>query len=134
MSLFNQHGIFLQLMQPGPSEPNTLISLQLARKEFSWDAENEAQIESLVGSEFYTAVSTDGDQGLCQYRQSMSSDFLIAEYMRATACIGDSLEEIQITIKPIKSEKYPNITIEPRTNMLSGALSVTFNIKDKATL
>ncbi|MFS2201649.1 hypothetical protein [Pseudomonas sp. Pseusp3] len=60
MSFFNQRGIFLQLMQPSHSEPNTLVSLQLARKELSWDAENEAQIESLVDSEFYTAVSTDG--------------------------------------------------------------------------
>jgi len=59
MSFFNQRGIFLQLLQPGPSEPNTLVSLQLARKELSWDAENETQVESLVDSEFYTAVSTD---------------------------------------------------------------------------
>jgi hypothetical protein len=59
MSFFNQRGIFLQLMQPSPSEPNTLVSLQLARKELSWDAENNVQIENLVDSEFYTAVSTD---------------------------------------------------------------------------
>ncbi|MNQ88390.1 hypothetical protein D3C85_1036500 [compost metagenome] len=60
MSNFNQRGIFLQLMQPNASEPNTLVSLQLARKELSWDAENEVQIESLVDSTYYTAVSTDG--------------------------------------------------------------------------
>ncbi|WP_223443546.1 MULTISPECIES: hypothetical protein [Pseudomonas] len=59
MSFFNQRGIFLQLMQPSPSEPNTLVSLQLARKELSWDAENNVQIENLVDSEFYTAVSKD---------------------------------------------------------------------------
>ncbi|CAG8873515.1 hypothetical protein [Pseudomonas fluorescens] len=61
MSNLNQRGIFLQLMQPNASEPNTLVSLQLARKELSWDAENEVQIESLVDSTYYTAVSTDGD-------------------------------------------------------------------------
>ena len=60
MSNINQRGIFLQLMQPNASEPNTLVSLQLARKELSWDAENEVQIESLVDSQYYTAVSTDG--------------------------------------------------------------------------
>ena len=59
MSFFNQRGIFLQLMQPSPSEPNTLVSLQLARKELSWDAVNEVQVETLVDSTFYTAVSTD---------------------------------------------------------------------------
>ncbi|MFY0730875.1 hypothetical protein [Pseudomonas sp. NFX15] len=59
MSFFNQRGIFLQLMQPGPSEPNTLVSMQLARKELGWDAETETQVESLVDSQFYTAVSTD---------------------------------------------------------------------------
>ncbi|MGH8389953.1 MAG: hypothetical protein ACRESJ_31510 [Pseudomonas sp.] len=59
MSFFNQRGIFLQLLQPGPSEPNTLVSIQLARKELSWDAENEQQVEALVDSVFYTAVSTD---------------------------------------------------------------------------
>lgn len=59
MSFFNQRGIFLQLMRPNPSEPNTLVSLQLARKELSWDAENEMQIEKLVDSTYYTATSTD---------------------------------------------------------------------------
>jgi hypothetical protein len=59
MSFFNQRGIFLQLMQPGPSEPNTLVSLQLARKELSWDAENQQQVEALVDSVFFNAVSTD---------------------------------------------------------------------------
>ncbi|WP_419712795.1 hypothetical protein [Pseudomonas sp. NFX224] len=59
MSFFNQRGIFLQLMQPSPSEPNTLVSLQLARKELSWDAENQQQVEALVDSVFFNAVSTD---------------------------------------------------------------------------
>lgn len=59
MSFFNQRGIFLQLMRPNPSEPNTLVSLQLARKELSWDAENKMQIEELVDSTYYTAKSTD---------------------------------------------------------------------------
>lgn len=62
MSFFNQRGIFLQLMQPGPSEPNTLVSMQLARKELGWDAENEMQTEMLVDSIFVTAVSSDGGQ------------------------------------------------------------------------
>lgn len=62
MSFFNQRGIFLQLMQPSSSEPNTLVSLQLARKELSWDAENEQQVEALVDSDFFTAVSTDSGQ------------------------------------------------------------------------
>ncbi|WP_130905139.1 MULTISPECIES: hypothetical protein [unclassified Pseudomonas] len=59
MSFFNQRGIFLQLMRPSPSEPNTLVSLQLARKELSWDAENQQQIETLVDSVFFTATSKD---------------------------------------------------------------------------
>jgi len=59
MSFFNQRGIFLQLMQPSPSEPDTLVSLQLARKESSWDAENEQPVEKLVDSVFFTATSTD---------------------------------------------------------------------------
>ncbi|APC16699.1 hypothetical protein BLL42_13535 [Pseudomonas frederiksbergensis] len=62
MSFFNQRGIFLQLMRPGPSEPNTLVSMQLARKEPGWDAENEVQTETLVDSIFMTAVSSDGGQ------------------------------------------------------------------------
>lgn len=60
MSFFNQRGIFLQLMQPGPSEPNTLVSLQLARKELGWDAENKVPTETLVDSIFMTAISSDG--------------------------------------------------------------------------
>lgn len=60
MSVFNQRGIFLQLMKPGPSEPNTLVSIQLARKELSWDPENKIQTEMLVDSIIMTAVSSDG--------------------------------------------------------------------------
>jgi hypothetical protein len=59
MSFFNQRGIFLQLMRPGPSEPNTVVSLQLARKELSWDAANQEQVEALVDSVFFTATSKD---------------------------------------------------------------------------
>lgn len=59
MSNIKQRGIFLQLMRPNASEPNTLVSLQLARKETSWDAENEQEIEALVDSVYFTAVSTD---------------------------------------------------------------------------
>ncbi|RON05610.1 hypothetical protein BK659_21130 [Pseudomonas brassicacearum] len=60
MSFLNQRGIFLQLMKPGPSEPNTLVSMQLARKELGWDPENKMQTEALVDSIFMTAVSSDG--------------------------------------------------------------------------
>ena len=60
MSYFNQRGVFLQLMQPGPSEPNTWVSMQLARKEMGWDAENETQTETLVDAIFVTAISSDG--------------------------------------------------------------------------
>lgn len=59
MSFFNQRGIFLQLMQPSHSEPDTVVSLQLARKEISWDAVNEQQIETLVDSIYFTAISKD---------------------------------------------------------------------------
>ncbi|MNU72726.1 hypothetical protein D3C71_621970 [compost metagenome] len=59
MSFFNQRGIFLQLMLPSASEPDTVVSLQLAQKVESWDAENEKVVESLVDSVFFTATSTD---------------------------------------------------------------------------
>ncbi|MBV6827173.1 hypothetical protein [Pseudomonas sp. PD9R] len=59
MSFFNQRGIFLQLMLPSPSEPNTLVSMQLARKEQRWDPETETASEALVDSIFVTATSTD---------------------------------------------------------------------------
>ncbi|WP_409317837.1 hypothetical protein [Pseudomonas sp. KCJK9016] len=60
MSFFNSRGVFLQLLQPGPSEPNTLVSMQLARKEPGWDAEADEPMERLVDSIFVTATSTDG--------------------------------------------------------------------------
>jgi len=60
MSFFISRGIFLQLMQPGPSEPNTLVSMQLARKELGWDAEAGVQTEMLVDPIFVTATSRDG--------------------------------------------------------------------------
>lgn len=59
MSFFNQRGAFLQLMSPGPSEPNTVVSIQLSRKETKWDAENEVEIDTLVDSVFVTATSSD---------------------------------------------------------------------------
>jgi hypothetical protein len=59
MSYFNQRGIFLQLMLPSPSEPNTLVSMQLARKEEVLDAETETVHEKLVDSIFVTATSSD---------------------------------------------------------------------------
>ena len=32
MSYLNQRGVFMQLMLPNASEPNTVVSMQLARK------------------------------------------------------------------------------------------------------
>ena len=60
MSFFNSRGVFLQLMQPGPSEPNTLVSMQLARKELAWDAQTSTESELLVDSIMVTAISKDG--------------------------------------------------------------------------
>ena len=37
MSFLNQRGVFLQMMLPSQSEPNTIVSLQLARKELGWE-------------------------------------------------------------------------------------------------
>lgn len=61
MSFFNQRGIFLQLLAPTIVDPQEAqVSMQLARKELGWDAENEMQTETLVDSIFITAVSSDG--------------------------------------------------------------------------
>ncbi|MGE8177157.1 hypothetical protein [Pseudomonas fluorescens] len=61
MSFFNQRGIFLQLLAPTIVNPQEAqVSMQLARKELGWDAENEMQTETLVDSIFITAVSSDG--------------------------------------------------------------------------
>ncbi|KOY01820.1 hypothetical protein [Pseudomonas nunensis] len=61
MSMFNQRGIFLQLLAPSTVAPNELqVSMQLARKELSWDAINDEQTEALVDSVYATAVSSDG--------------------------------------------------------------------------
>ncbi|KAF2389056.1 MULTISPECIES: hypothetical protein [Pseudomonas] len=61
MSMFNQRGIFLQLLAPSIVNPNeTQVSMQLARKELGWDAVNDEQTEALVDSVYVTAVSADG--------------------------------------------------------------------------
>lgn len=61
MSFFNQRGIFMQLLAPTIVSPNEAqVSMQLARKELGWDAENKVQTETLVDSTFVTAVSRDG--------------------------------------------------------------------------
>lgn len=61
MSFFNQRGIFMQLLAPTRVNPNEAqVSMQLARKELGWDAENQVQTETLVDSTFVTAVSRDG--------------------------------------------------------------------------
>ncbi|SEM64211.1 hypothetical protein SAMN04487857_103374 [Pseudomonas sp. ok272] len=60
MSFFNQRGIFLQLLSPSIVAPQEAqVSMQLARKELVWDAENQVQTETLVDSIFVTAVSSD---------------------------------------------------------------------------
>ena len=61
MSYLNQRGIFLQLLAPSIVNPQeALVSMQLARKELGWNAENAVQTETLVDSTFITAVSSDG--------------------------------------------------------------------------
>ncbi|MGE8099222.1 hypothetical protein [Pseudomonas fluorescens] len=63
MSFFNQRGVFLQLLAPTIVSPREAqVSMQLARKELGWDAENAMQTETLVDSIFITAVSSDGGQ------------------------------------------------------------------------
>jgi hypothetical protein len=59
MSYFNSRGVFLQLMLPSISGPNTVVSMQLARKEEQWDAQNSTVLECLVDSIMVTATSAD---------------------------------------------------------------------------
>lgn len=59
MSFLNQRGVFLQMMLPSQSEPNTIVSMQLARKELGWDAEEQLSTEALVDSVYVVAVSSD---------------------------------------------------------------------------
>jgi hypothetical protein len=59
MSYLNQRGVFMQLMLPNASEPNTVVSMQLARKELGWNAEQELPTETLVDSIYVVAVSSD---------------------------------------------------------------------------
>jgi len=59
MSYLNQRGVFLQLMLPSASEPNTIVSMQLARKELGWNAEEELSTEGLVDSIYVVAVSSN---------------------------------------------------------------------------
>jgi hypothetical protein len=48
MSYLNQRGVFLQMMRPSITDANTIVSLQLARKELGWDAEQQLASEALV--------------------------------------------------------------------------------------
>lgn len=59
MSYLNQRGVFVQMMLPSASEPNTIVSMQLARKELGWNAEQELSTETLVDSIYVEAVSSD---------------------------------------------------------------------------
>lgn len=85
MSFFNDRGVFLQLMQPGPSEPNTLVSLQLARKELAWDAQTSTHSELLVDSIMVTATSKDGGKTFTVGRlnQDVDRDGVIGEEDKA---------------------------------------------------
>ncbi|MGH8334868.1 MAG: hypothetical protein ACRES0_31205 [Pseudomonas sp.] len=61
MSFFNQRGIFLQLLAPSITNPREAqVSMQLARKESTWDAVNRVENDALVDSVYVTAVSSDG--------------------------------------------------------------------------
>jgi hypothetical protein len=61
MSFFNQRGIFLQLLAPSPVNPGeTMVSMQFARKEVGYDAENQVETYALVDTTNLTAVSNDG--------------------------------------------------------------------------
>lgn len=59
MSNLNQRGVFLQMMQMSITDPHTIVSLQLARKELGWDAEQQLSTETLVDSIYVVAVSDD---------------------------------------------------------------------------
>lgn len=59
MSYLNQRGVFLQMMQPSITDSDTIVSLQLARKELGWDAEQQLSTETLVDSTYVVAVSAD---------------------------------------------------------------------------
>ncbi|MDI2593017.1 hypothetical protein NYP20_00425 [Pseudomonas sp. N3-W] len=73
MSFFNQRGIFLQLLAPSIVNPREAqVSMQLARKESSWDTVYEVEVEALVDSVYVTAVSSDGGQSF--NIRSVSSD------------------------------------------------------------
>jgi hypothetical protein len=63
MSFFNQRGIFLQLLAPSPVNPGeTMVSMQFARKEIGYDAENQVETYTLVDTTNLTAISNDGGQ------------------------------------------------------------------------
>ena len=61
MSIFNQRGIFLQLLAPSPTNPGEAqVAMQLARKESVWNPDIDQVKETLEDSVYVTAVSTDG--------------------------------------------------------------------------
>ncbi|MEO6676017.1 MAG: hypothetical protein ABIO21_01460 [Pseudomonas sp.] len=77
MSMFNQRGIFLQLLAPSITNPKEAqVSMQLARKESGWDAVNGVETDSLVDSVYITAVSTDGGRsfGIRTVRSDVDGD------------------------------------------------------------
>ncbi|RBL69616.1 hypothetical protein C3E98_021415 [Pseudomonas sp. MWU13-2625] len=61
MSNFNHRGIFLQKLGPTPVDPGeVLVSMQFARKQSGWDAENAVPSDSLLDSRIIIASSCDG--------------------------------------------------------------------------
>ncbi|HWT68786.1 MAG TPA: hypothetical protein VN214_06695 [Pseudomonas sp.] len=61
MSTYNQRGVFLQLLRPGPSSPKEVrVSMQFALKEEGYDPVNREVTHALLDSTLREAVSTDG--------------------------------------------------------------------------
>ncbi|MHC8364545.1 hypothetical protein ACYZT9_01325 [Pseudomonas sp. ZT5P21] len=59
--VFNQRGIFLQLLAPSVTNPREAqVAMQLARKVTGWDPVNQEPTEALVDSVYVTAISNDG--------------------------------------------------------------------------
>ncbi|EJM68380.1 hypothetical protein PMI30_01826 [Pseudomonas sp. GM50] len=61
MSVYNQRGVFLQLLTPSIVSPKEVrVSMQFALKEEGYDPENRALTYSLLDSSTREAVSNDG--------------------------------------------------------------------------
>ncbi|AWY41956.1 hypothetical protein DKY63_19425 [Pseudomonas putida] len=61
MSTYNQRGVFLQLLRPGPTNPKEVrVSMQFALKEEGYDPVNREVTCALLDSTLREAVSNDG--------------------------------------------------------------------------